>query len=363
MENSGYDPLEGKTICHINLARGFRGGERQTELLVRGLSGRGVQQRVVARAGQPLAARLYDLDGVAVREVGGGRVGAVLATAGVDLLHAHQGRAVYVAFLRHLLSGETFVITRRIDSLPNLRFPTGTAYQSAAGIVAISTLSQKQFREHPRKLNSLVIPSVYTGLHATDAFEALSRGFKGKFVVCHIGELDHDHKGQIHLLNVARRFSKDHPEVQFVFVGSGRDRESFEQQSADLDNVTFTGFVENVGDYMAVFDLFAFPSRREGLGSILIDAMQHGLPIVASDVGGIPDLIRNDENGILIPVGDEDALANAILRLKDDAQYRDQLASAARIDAERYAPEVMVDAYLALYRRILGESQKPAGHS
>ena len=102
-------------IVHINTAKGYRGGERQTELLIRGLAGCNVRQVLVARRGAPLGPRLRDVD-VEVREVAGGLPSVTRATRGATLVHVHEGRSVYAAYLRSLFSGTPYVITRRVHS-------------------------------------------------------------------------------------------------------------------------------------------------------------------------------------------------------------------------------------------------------
>ena len=74
-------------------------------------------------------------------------------------------------------------------------------------------------------------------------------------------------------------------------MGEGRDFELFKKLTASLDNITLVGQVENLGSYLKALDVFLFPSRHEGLGSILLDALDFGLPIIATDVGGIPEII------------------------------------------------------------------------
>ena len=120
-----------------------------------------------------------------------------------------------------------------------------------------------------------------------------------------------------------------------------------------MGNISFTGWVENVGDYLAAFDMFVLPSLREGFGSILVDAMQFGLPIVASSVGGIPDIIEHGKNGFLVTPGDECELADAIVHLYTDAGMRDAMSTAALRRAKDYRPEKMIECYWNLYREIL----------
>jgi glycosyltransferase involved in cell wall biosynthesis len=139
-----------------------------------------------------------------------------------------------------------------------------------------------------------------------------------------------------------------------MLVGGGGDEALLKGLAAGLSNVTFTGFVDNVGDYLAAFDLFVLPSNREGIGSILFDAMDRQLPVVASRVGGVPDIVREGENGILIEAGRVDQLCAAILRLHDDAELRRALGEAGRRLASHFTAAAMARKYLDLYRGVLG---------
>jgi hypothetical protein len=101
-----------------------------------------------------------------------------------------------------------------------------------------------------------------------------------------------------------------------MLVGGGDDEAMLRSAAAGLTNMTFTGFVDNVGDYLASFDVFVLPSNREGIGSILFDAMEAGLPVVASRVGGVPSIVHDGETGFLIDAASPDQLRAAILLLK-----------------------------------------------
>jgi glycosyltransferase involved in cell wall biosynthesis len=139
------------------------------------------------------------------------------------------------------------------------------------------------------------------------------------------------------------------PEIHFLVLGRGEDEERLKARAAGLGNLTFEGFVDNVADYISSFDLFVFPSRHEGLGSILLDAMRLQVPIVASAVGGIPDLVTGGKDGVLIPPGDAAALHEAILDLHAHPQKRQELVAAATATVARYSPSAMANAYAHLY--------------
>jgi glycosyltransferase involved in cell wall biosynthesis len=141
--------------------------------------------------------------------------------------------------------------------------------------------------------------------------------------------------------------------VHFVLVGEGRDEQRFRRAAAGLDNVAFAGFVDNVEDYLAAFDVFVYPSLFEGLGSSLLDAMAFGLPIAASNVGGIPEVVEDGVNGLLIPPDDPGALVTALKRLLADAGLRDAMARANRARAAEFDTGRMTSAYESIYREIL----------
>ncbi len=109
----------------------------------------------------------------------------------------------------------------------------------------------------------------------------------------------------------------------------------------------------DVGNYLAAFDLFLYPSRHEGLGSILLDAMSFGLPVVATRVGGIPEIVPAGANGLLCEVDDIAALAAAVLTLRADPQLRGRFAAANRQHAQRFAPESMTRQYINIYRELI----------
>ena len=141
--------------------------------------------------------------------------------------------------------------------------------------------------------------------------------------------------------------------MQFVLVGGGRDEVMLKSAATGLRNVTFTGFVDNVGDYLAAFDLFLLPSRREGIGSILLDAMEQSLPIIAARVGGVPEIVHDGENGILIEPERPDQLKAAILRLREAPELRRRFREAGHRLGSDFTAAVMCERYLDLYEDVL----------
>ncbi|MDY6942157.1 MAG: glycosyltransferase family 4 protein [Pseudomonadota bacterium] len=349
-------------VCHINLARGYRGGERQTELLIRALAARGIQQTLIARAGEPLTTRLADVPELACREANRPFFRQALRRTACELVHAHEAKAAHLAYQMHRLRRLPYVVTRRVPNPLKSNRLTRSVYLNAASVVAISQAVRDTLLHYDARLDPPVIPSASSALE-TDAarLAELRRRFDRRFVVGHVGALVDKHKGQSVLIETARRLKTTCPKMIFLLIGDGADAAGLRAQAAGLDNVVFEGYVNNVGDYLAVMDMFVFPSREEGLGSILLDAMAFGLPIVASRVGGIPELIADGDNGRLVPPGDGPALAEAVSDLYHDSALRQAFGDRARTVAESFQPGVMAQRYLAIYRQILNKTPEAKG--
>lgn len=338
-------------IAHVNVTKGYRGGERQTELLIRGLAGR-IEQVLVARRGEPLAERVQGLP-VELRLVAGHPLGVAAALGGVDLVHVHEGRSVYAAYLRRLFGGAPYVVTRRVDNPIRRHRLAYRAYRGAARIVAIARQVADVVRDFDPGLEVDVIYSSSSGFRVDrERAAAIRRAFGAEILVGNVAALDNGQKAQEHIIAVARRMQSTHPHVHFVLVGDGRDEAMLKAAAMDVDNLSFTGFVDNVGDYLAAFDIFILPSRREGIGSILLDAMERRLPIIATRVGGVPEIVIDGVNGLLIEPDRPDQLHDAIVRLAASAELRRRLGEQGPRIAAGFTSDVMCSKYLALYRTI-----------
>jgi glycogen synthase len=150
------------------------------------------------------------------------------------------------------------------------------------------------------------------------------------------------------------------PGAQLVLVGDGPDRRRVEQLSRRMgvaDRVHVTGFVphERVPAVLAFADVLVLPSFYEELGTVLIEAMQAGLPAVASRVGGIPEIVEDSETGLLVPPGDAGALARAIDAVLGDPDLARRLGDAARRRAPAYDWDRVGEQVLDLYRGLAAQ--------
>lgn len=342
-----------KPICHVNLATGYSGGERQTELLVRELGQRGEPQRLVVCQESGLARRCRDVEGLESRIVARNGLRAVFATRGSRLVHGHDGRSVYTGLAASLLFGIPYIVTRRVITSKSIRGLRGLAYRRARRVAAVSEATARDLRIGGFAGALTVVwdaPSNFAS--NADEVAAIRAARPGKLLIGHAGVLDHSAKGQSTIIEVARMARETHPDWHFLLCGEGRDRERFASEIGDLHNIELVGWVDNLGDYLAAFDLFVFPSLKEALGSTLLDAMRFGLPIVASNVGGIPDIVTDGENGRLVEPENAAGLHAAIESLLAD---ENELAAIRAGNVEKslsYGATQMADAYETLYREI-----------
>ncbi len=157
-------------------------------------------------------------------------------------------------------------------------------------------------------------------------------GLENKIIVCFIGRLVRL-KGLVFLLRALKTLQKSVPGLHLFVVGYGPDRLPLEGMSKKFGlNSTFIGYVERskIPLYMAGVDIFVNPSLSEGLPLTVMEAMAMEKAVVATDVGGTSDLVRNGENGFLVPPGDVKSLANGIKRLALDNRMRLTMGVAGR---------------------------------
>ena len=347
-------------ICHVNLAKGFRGGERQTQLLTQQLSKLGWNQRLVVRTGSALTERVADVDQLQTVEVSSNALAAGFATRGCQLVHAHEARAIYAGLVGRLLFRIPYIATRRVVN-PFSNSPIrDQAYRKAECIAVLSRSIASDVKGKYPGVKCEVIPSAHADLarnHVRN--DALLDKYRGKTVIGNIGALIERHKGQHNIIEVAHRWQSRHPDVQFVLVGSGKDQAAFQRLAEGLTNLDFTGQVTNVDDYLDLFDIFVFPSLMEGLGSTLLDTMCFGIPIVASGIDGILDIVEDGVNGLLVEPSNTDQLDAALERLLGDEALQEQMRKENLARADRYSAAAMGASYDALYRRLLGSTVRP----
>lgn len=342
-------------ILHINLARGWRGGEEQTWQLMQRLRQQGIDQAVCAYATSPMGKRASQHGYTVIPPY----LALISPWIGRrwDVLHAHDGRGVYAAAWLNRFSGSPYIITRRDPRRPTDRQLTRRVYRGASALVGVSSQVTKTLRQMCPDSKVLCITSVHSGgqpnVETTCSLRERWLG-SNQFLIGHAGALVDKHKGQSVLIEAVRQLNCDGFRAQLILMGTGPDQKLLQDFADDDPAIHFAGYVDPVQDALAALDLFVFPSNYEALGSVLLEAMLSRTPIVATNVGGIPDLIQHEVTGLLCPPGDSKALMKMIAKALDNEPLRNQLSLAASDYAKTLGPESMAKQYTKIYSRISG---------
>lgn len=144
--------------------------------------------------------------------------------------------------------------------------------------------------------------------------------------------------------------------IHLLVVGDGREQESLERQASEFhlsDKIHFAGFQGNPAAWLNLFDCMIQPSLTEGTPNSVLEAICLNVPVIATAVGGVPDLIANEENGLLVPPKDAPAIAAAMKRMVLDSALRRRLANAAQETSRNYSPATQKQKLIAVYETAL----------
>jgi glycosyltransferase involved in cell wall biosynthesis len=171
-------------------------------------------------------------------------------------------------------------------------------------------------------------------------------------------------KGLETFLQAARQVLQQHPEVQFVIAGAGPEERRLRRLVRDQRMAEHVTFVPNFPDFacsLAAMDIYVLPSLKQGLGTIMLEAMGRGIPVIATNTGGVYSVVQDGDTGLLIPPSDSARLAERILELLRDPLRARTIGERAReMVRTRYPIERGVEETIALYRRVLEDASTAA---
>lgn len=196
-------------------------------------------------------------------------------------------------------------------------------------------------------------------VHEVDSLKRELGIVDGECVVLTVGRLSRE-KAQEDLLVAFKQLLNRQPDIRarLVVVGDGPERRRLEAAVEDAglrERVFFTGQVSDVKLYYALADVFALPSHSEGSPNVVLEAMAANLPVVATAVGGVPEILVNNESAVLVPPADPAAMAEGIRSICRDKELARKLTgNAAALVANRFTPENYVRSLLETFREVIG---------
>ncbi len=294
------------------------------------------------------------------------KVRKLLRSGKFDVIHTHNTQAFLDGGLAALLARtKTRIHTDHARSFPDLKKYMLAEKALSLGydkVVAVSAHTLRNLAEYEGIAESrmTVIPNGINGEAYRAARRAADRqglrrqaGLDRFSHVFGLGVRLEDQKGIAYLLSAMPEILRAFPAAGLAVAGNGSLLESLRSQAVALGvdkNVVFLGALPNLIEFYCLLDFFVLPSLWEGMPLCILEAMCLGLPVIASAVGGVPELLTQGKDGLLVPARDPDALAKAILTVLGDAGLALSMGEAAaqRFDT-RFDFMRMAEDYLELY--------------
>lgn len=368
---------------HIDTAQTWRGGQNQVLLTVNGLRAIGQRSALVAHPNGELRRRAQEgleLIPIASRSeidlTAGWRLARVLKRLQPDVVHAHDPHGVAMASLAlSMRSGASssaplpkLVVSRRVDfRLKGNSFSRWKYRQADMFIAASEAIRQMLLADGIPAHRTVTVHEGIDVEHVDAAppvnlHEALFLPHHAP-LVGNVGALV-PHKGQRYFIEAAHLVIQHVPDARFVILGEGELRDHLTRLVHEHrleKHVFLPGFRTDILGCIKAFDLFVMSSVTEGLGTSLLDAMACRKAIVASRTGGIPEVVADGRNGLLVEPRDAKALAAAMLALLTAAERRDAMAATGdAMVRDRFTVERMVAGTAAIYDQLVG-TRRAAG--
>ena len=330
-------------ILHLDSGREWRGGQQQLIYLLNFLTENHCETAAVCRLGSPLHARLQEdrIPCFPWLTHGEGPIktmtslGKIIAAFNPDIIHCHDARSILPGlWAGHFQKKKQVIAHRRVD------FSVGKAavffkYRRLDHTVAVSQVIKNLLIQSGVKANKISV--VHDGIDGKRFVRRTGPDpMRSELGIptnaMHIGNAGSlvDHKGQNYLIEAAAILVPMFPNLFFSIAGEGPLRQNLQKRIMQLNlagHFKLPGFIQDMPTYYHSLDIYAHPSKMEGMGSAIIEAMACGIPIIAAQSGGIPEIVN--DHGCLVAAKDVEALATGLKAMINSPTLLEKLAALA----------------------------------
>lgn len=354
-------------ILHLSSATTWRGGENQIILLIRGLRELNVKNYLLCAKNSLLEARAKDLNVEIISYTKKG--GLSLSTSlflqktlqkyPMDIVHVHDAHAHNYAWISALLgSSVPVVVTRRLDFVLKWHSVFKYNHTNVKKVVGVSKAVQKILESGGVRKEKLT--QIYSGidlqipLNKRGDLKSKLGIEKNKRIVAFVAALA-AHKDPLNFVQMCTEILKGNRAEHVHFVMIGADGGMFKQVEKEIDKlsltdrISITRFIQDMNTVWPDIDVMVMSSSEEGLGTVVLQAFLHGIPVVSTRAGGLPELIVNNETGLLVDIADYEGLAKEVVRILNNQNLRDKLVSNAKTFVDKFDHRKMAQSYLELY--------------
>jgi glycosyltransferase involved in cell wall biosynthesis len=357
-----------KKVLHIATALSWRGGEQQLAYLVQELKDE-VDQIVLCSLGSELAKFCNEngVDFVTQKKRGGfdlaygAKIKRMCKKLEIDLCHMHDAHAHTSAIIAAVLGNKTpLVLSRRVDFPIKKKWTSKFKYNHPAikKILCVSEMIKKILSSDIQDKGKL--HKVYSGIDLAK-FKDRNGQLRKELGISEdtplVGNTSAlaDHKDYFTFLESCKKILEKSPKVKFVVMGDGPMKNEIHQYAEKLglsQEVDFSGYRTDIPAVLADLDVFLITSKTEGLGTSILDAFACKVPVVATDAGGIRELVENEKTGLLCQVKNPDQIADSVLKLLNDKSLVEKLKENAFQKVQHFSKTSTAKETLKYYEEV-----------
>ena len=331
-------------ILHVSTAKTYRGGEQQIFFLAKALEKQKVKQDFLLPEKSELATRLIN-EGFSVNLYqkissisisGSWKMAQLMKRTNYDVVNAHDSHALNICWLSKLFLNKKFpiVYTKRNAFPPSKSFVSKRKYNSESikKIICISSAAKESIKNIIVDESKIeVIPDgIDLSIKSKKKLDsASSTSDKNAIVVSNIGALTKE-KDQITFIRCAQYLLDNFDDYKFHFFVAGEGPEEKHLRSLIakykiVNDISLLGYQDDIYPLLNSTDILVHTANSEGLGTILLQALAQKIPIVATNAGGIPDIIKDELTGLIAPIGDFKLLAKAVVKLLENTDLKNRI--------------------------------------
>ena len=359
------------TVLHLSGAITWRGGEQQLLYLYEELKLQNIEQFVVCPLGSELYKRLKktNIDNIigykknsSINLFFASTLKKICKKYKVDIIHVHDAHAHTAAFLSAMIFGNKtpLIVSRRVD------FPIGKSWfsklkynhSSIKAIICVSEAIKKIMAVDIKNKNILKV--VHSGIdlnrfphkEKTGKLRQLLKLNEDTVIVGNTSAIA-PHKDYFTFVNTAAIILNSMPEIHFIIIGNGpleNEIKDYIKQKGLTKNITLTGFRNDIPVLLPDFDVFLITSKTEGLGTSILDAFACNVPVVATNAGGIGEMIEDGITGLLGEVGNAAQLAEKVVLLMQDESLKRKVKEGATAKLNSFTKEQTARKTLEVYK-------------
>lgn len=363
-------------VIHFSSATTWRGGEQQIVYLVEELDKAGIEQWIFCPTNSALAEyclfhnlphftyhKLFSTNPLVAFQFN--RICQQLA---IDIAHIHDAHSHTYAYMSAVMGNQTFlVLSRRVDFPIRSNWLSKKKYNHPA-IKRILCISEKVKEVlKPDIVDTTKLEVVYSGIDLSKFLVGKEARLRKELdllpttkIIANIAAIA-PHKDYFTFIDTAALIKKKHPDTLFLIIGSdGGEKKAMEDYLVKKnlkDTVRLLGFRNDIPLILPEIDVLLFTSKEEGLGTTILDALACGVPVVATNAGGIPEIIQDQQHGLLASIGDAEQLAANVAILLFQPKLAEQYIAAGQKRVKAFSKEITAQKTLASYKGVINSTK------